>query len=78
MVLSVAALLACRYLDAPILPIDAGATPAESAATIGRFGARAVLVGRPVLVGLAADGARGVAVVLRRLLDEFQAAQASQ
>ena len=41
---AVAALLACRYLDAPILPIDAGATPSESAATIGRFGARAVLV----------------------------------
>ena len=49
---------------------------AQGAQMVAHEGARAVLVGRPVLGGLAADGARGVAVVLRRLLDELQAAQA--
>jgi long-chain acyl-CoA synthetase len=44
---SVASLLACRYLDAPLMPLDAGATPAETTATIERFGARAVLVPAP-------------------------------
>lgn len=40
------------------------------------LGASAVLVGRPVLAGLAEEGAMGVARVLRRLLDECVAAQA--
>ncbi|MYZ54007.1 alpha-hydroxy-acid oxidizing protein, partial [Malikia spinosa] len=40
------------------------------------LGAQAVLVGRPVLYGLANAGATGVAHVLRLLLDEFMAALA--
>jgi 4-hydroxymandelate oxidase len=40
------------------------------------LGADAVLVGRPVLYGLANAGATGVAHVLRLLLDEFAAAMA--
>jgi 4-hydroxymandelate oxidase len=40
------------------------------------LGARAVLVGRPVLWGLAAAGAAGAAHVLRLLRDELQLAMA--
>lgn len=40
------------------------------------MGAQAVMVGRPVLFGLANAGATGVAHVLRTLLDETQAAMA--
>lgn len=40
------------------------------------LGAHAVLVGRPILHGLANAGAMGVAHVIRQLLDEFQAAMA--
>ena len=40
------------------------------------LGARAVLVGRPVLWGLAVDGERGVAEVLRMLRDELDLAMA--
>ncbi len=40
------------------------------------LGARAVMVGRPVLWGLAVDGASGVARVLQILLDEFDNALA--
>jgi 4-hydroxymandelate oxidase len=40
------------------------------------LGARAVLVGRPVLHGLAVDGAAGAQRVLEILLDEFDAALA--
>ena len=40
------------------------------------LGARAVLVGRPVLWGLAVDGADGVRAVLELLRDEFELAMA--
>ena len=40
------------------------------------LGASAVLVGRPVLHGLATDGAQGVAHVLRLLIDELEIAMA--
>jgi len=40
------------------------------------LGAHAVLIGRPVLHGLAHSGAMGVAHVIRQLLDEFQVAMA--
>ena len=40
------------------------------------LGAQAVLIGRPYLYGLAADGARGVAQVINILRDEFQMAMA--
>lgn len=40
------------------------------------YGARAVLVGRPILWGLTVDGARGVEAVLRQLAGELDQAQA--
>jgi isopentenyl diphosphate isomerase/L-lactate dehydrogenase-like FMN-dependent dehydrogenase len=40
------------------------------------LGARAVMVGRPVLWGLAVDGADGAAAVLRLLNLQFEAAMA--
>jgi 4-hydroxymandelate oxidase len=40
------------------------------------LGASAVLVGRPVVYGLAVSGAHGVAHVLRLLRDEFEVAMA--
>jgi isopentenyl diphosphate isomerase/L-lactate dehydrogenase-like FMN-dependent dehydrogenase len=40
------------------------------------LGARAVMVGRPVIWGLAADGERGVRTVLELLLEEFDVALA--
>jgi long-chain acyl-CoA synthetase len=40
---AVAAVLATRYTDAALLPLDAGATPAEIDGAIQRFGARAVI-----------------------------------
>jgi 4-hydroxymandelate oxidase len=40
------------------------------------LGARAVLVGRPILWGLGADGEAGAALVLRMLRDEFDLAMA--
>ena len=40
------------------------------------LGARAVLVGRPYLWGLAVDGPAGVERVIRILLDELRAAMA--
>ncbi len=40
------------------------------------LGARAVMVGRPVLWGLAVDGADGAAEVLALLAQEFEAAMA--
>jgi 4-hydroxymandelate oxidase len=40
------------------------------------FGARAVLVGRPVLWGLTLDGTDGVRAVLQHIKDEFDAAMA--
>jgi 4-hydroxymandelate oxidase len=39
-------------------------------------GAKAVLIGRPYLYGLAADGAEGVAKVANILREEFQMAMA--
>lgn len=59
----------------PVL-VDGGIRRGTDVLKALALGAQAVLVGRPVLAGLAADGARGVAGVLRRLLDEFVAAQA--
>ena len=40
------------------------------------LGAHAVLVGRPILHGLAVNGALGVSHVLRILRDEFEVAMA--
>lgn len=69
------AVLAAVAGAVPVL-VDGGIQRGTDVIKALALGARAVLVGRPVLGGLAADGARGVAVVLRRLLDELQAAQA--
>lgn len=59
----------------PVL-VDGGIRRGTDVLKALALGASAVLLGRPVLAGLASDGARGVAVVLRQLLDEFIAAQA--
>jgi 4-hydroxymandelate oxidase len=59
----------------PVL-VDGGIRRGTDVLKALALGASAVLVGRPVLAGLVSDGARGVAGVLRQLLDEFIAAQA--
>ncbi len=59
----------------PVL-VDGGIRRGTDVIKALALGASAVLVGRPVLAGLAEDGAMGVARVLRRLRDEFVAAQA--
>ena len=59
----------------PLL-VDGGITCGTDILKALALGARAVLVGRPVLWGLATAGAAGVAQVLRLLLDELQLAMA--
>ena len=54
---------------------NAGSRPEDVVKALA-MGAQAVMVGRPVLFGLANAGATGVAHVLRTLLDETQAAMA--
>lgn len=59
----------------PVL-VDGGIRRGTDIVKALALGAQAVLVGRPVLYGLANAGATGVAHVLRLLLDEFMAALA--
>lgn len=59
----------------PVL-VDGGIRRGTDIVKALALGAQAVLVGRPILHGLANAGATGVAHVLRLLLDEFMAAQA--
>ncbi|MFF4415461.1 alpha-hydroxy-acid oxidizing protein [Streptosporangium sp. NPDC001559] len=54
----------------PVL-FDSGVRTGAHVATVLALGARAVLVGRPVLWGLAADGQEGVEGVLRSLTEEL-------
>jgi 4-hydroxymandelate oxidase len=56
--------------------VDGGVRRGTDVVKAIALGADAVLVGRPVLYGLANAGATGVAHVLRLLLDEFAAAMA--
>jgi 4-hydroxymandelate oxidase len=55
----------------PVL-LDGGVRRGTDIAKALALGARAVLVGRPVLWGLAHAGRAGVSAVLRCLLDELQ------
>lgn len=61
--------------NCPVL-VDGGIRRGTDIVKALSLGAQAVLVGRPVLHGLANAGATGVAQVLRLLLDEFMAALA--
>src|SRR5262249_53014391 len=51
--------------------VDGGIRPGTAGVKALALGARAVLVGRPVLCGLALDGAAGAQRVLEILLGEF-------
>ncbi|WP_374108945.1 alpha-hydroxy-acid oxidizing protein [Pseudonocardia sp. ICBG1293] len=54
----------------PVL-LDSGVRTGADVATAVRLGARAVLLGRPFVHGLALDGARGVAQVLQDVVAEL-------
>jgi isopentenyl diphosphate isomerase/L-lactate dehydrogenase-like FMN-dependent dehydrogenase len=54
----------------PVL-FDSGVRSGADAAIALALGARAVLVGRPYVYGLALDGTRGVVAVLEHLLAEL-------
>lgn len=54
----------------PVL-LDSGVRTGADIATAVRLGARAVLLGRPFVHGLALDGARGVAQVLQNVVAEL-------
>src|SRR5262249_54727602 len=62
--------------DALEVMIDGGIRRGTDVLVALALGARAVLVGRPAMWGLAADGADGVEEVLRRLQDELDGALA--
>lgn len=62
--------------DALPLLVDGGIQRGTDVVKALALGARAVLVGRPVLYGLATAGAAGAAHVLRLLRDEFELALA--
>lgn len=62
--------------DALPLLVDGGVTRGTDIVRALALGARAVLVGKPVLWGLATGGASGAAKVLRLLQDEFLLAMA--
>ena len=59
----------------PVL-VDGGIRRGTDVLKALALGATAVLVGRPLIYGLATAGAAGVAHVLRLLRDEFEAAMA--
>lgn len=61
--------------DLPLL-VDGGIRRGTDVLKAMALGAQGVLIGRPVLHGLATAGSTGVAHVLRLLLDELQAAMA--
>lgn len=68
--------LAAAPGPAPALLVDGGLRRGTDVLKALALGAHAVLVGRPVLHGLAVAGAHGVAHVLRLLRDELEAAMA--
>lgn len=57
--------------DMPLL-VDGGVRRGTDVFKALALGAQGVLIGRPVMMGLAAAGAAGVAHVIRLLLDEFE------
>lgn len=60
----------------PVKVVDGGIRRGEDVLTAIALGADAVMVGRPVLWGLAAAGADGVAAVIDIIVDEFDRAMA--
>ena len=73
-----AALPAIRQAVGPAWPllVDGGIRRGTDVLKALALGANAVFVGRPAVEGLAVDGARGVAHVLRLLRDELEIAMA--
>lgn len=61
--------------DLPLL-VDGGIRRGTDVLKALALGAHAVLIGRPVIMGLSSGGAAGVAHVIRLLLDEFEMALA--
>jgi len=72
----VAQALAAGPGPAPALLVDGGIRRGTDVLKALALGAQAVLIGRPVLHGLAVGGAQGVGHVLRLLRDELEAAMA--
>ncbi|MBL8352895.1 MAG: alpha-hydroxy-acid oxidizing protein [Burkholderiaceae bacterium] len=62
--------------EPPALLVDGGIRRGTDVLKALALGARAVLVGRPVAMALAAGGAQGVALALRLLRDELEIAMA--
>lgn len=72
----IASALAAAPGPAPALLVDGGIRRGTDVLKALALGAQAVLIGRPVLHGLAVGGAQGVGHVLRLLRDELEAAMA--
>ena len=62
--------------DSTTLLLDSGVRSGTDVLKALALGAAAVLIGRPYVYGLAVDGERGVATVLRRLIAELDGAMA--
>jgi 4-hydroxymandelate oxidase len=63
--------VAAEVGDAAEVYVDGGIRCGEHAVVAGALGARAVFLGRPPLLALAADGPDGVRAVLEELADEL-------
>ena len=72
----IARALAARPGPPPALLVDGGIRRGTDVLKALALGAQAVLVGRPAVQALAANGAQGVALALRLLRDELEIAMA--